>query len=305
MDQAVSLSYSREKLLHQLYEATELEHNLMCTYLYAAFSLKSGAAEGLSPDEAAAVARWRETILRVAVEEMGHLVAVWNITAALGGSPRFGRGNFPLDPGMLPAGVIVKLAPFSEAVLQHFIFLERPAESDEPHGAGFAREFDFRRASSKPRLTPMGLDYETVGTFYAMLGAGLQSFVAAVGEGAAFCGDPALQLSSADVALGGGKPVRCLHTALAAFDAIVQQGEGAPVVATNSHFQKFIGIRHELAALKAANPDFAPALSDSEGHERVDAGHRKQEDDHHWYPEDETQGIVGPALLFIHVLESS
>ena len=106
---------SRETLVHQLYEAAELEHNLMCTYLYAAFSLRSGTEEGLSTAEADATARWRRTILKVAVEEMGHLTAVWNITAALGGTPRFGRGNFPLDPGSLPAGVVVKLAPFSEA----------------------------------------------------------------------------------------------------------------------------------------------------------------------------------------------
>ena len=39
---------SREQLLHALYEAAELEHNLMCTYLYAAFSLKSGTDEGLT-----------------------------------------------------------------------------------------------------------------------------------------------------------------------------------------------------------------------------------------------------------------
>jgi len=43
---------------------------------------------------------------------------VWNITSALGGSPRFGRGNFPLDPGALPAGVVVKLAPFGEEVVR-------------------------------------------------------------------------------------------------------------------------------------------------------------------------------------------
>ncbi len=42
---------SRERLLHALYEAAELEHNLMCTYLYAAFSLKSGVEEGLTPVE--------------------------------------------------------------------------------------------------------------------------------------------------------------------------------------------------------------------------------------------------------------
>jgi CDGSH-type Zn-finger protein/uncharacterized Fe-S cluster protein YjdI len=251
--------YSREKLLHALYEAAELEHNLMCTYLYAAFSLRDGEAEGLSKEEAAAVVRWRHTILRVAIDEMGHLVAVWNITSALGGSPRFGRGNFPLDPGMLPASVNVKLAPFNEAVLQHFIYLERPECSSEPDGEGFAPEFNFKRAPVKPRLTPMGVDYDTVGSFYATLGASLQSFVEHVGEGAAFCGDPALQLSPDDVPLDWAKPVKCLYTALAAFTAIVQQGEGAPVDATDSHFQKFIGIRTELAALKAANPGFKPS----------------------------------------------
>jgi hypothetical protein len=31
----------REILINALYEASELEHNLMCTYLYAAFSLKA------------------------------------------------------------------------------------------------------------------------------------------------------------------------------------------------------------------------------------------------------------------------
>jgi hypothetical protein len=119
-------------LIHTLYEAAELEHNLMCTYLYAAFSLKDGGEETLSVAEAAAVARWRRVILDVAIEEMGHLAAVWNITAALGGAPRFGRMNFPLDPGYLPAGVVVKLAPFNERTLQHFIYLERPVGAVEP-----------------------------------------------------------------------------------------------------------------------------------------------------------------------------
>ena len=116
---------SREQLVFGLYEAAELEHNLMCTYLYAAFSLREGEEEGLLAHEVAATARWRRTILNVAVEEMGHLSAIWNITSALGGSPRFGRTNFPLSPGDLPAGVVVKLAPFSEAAIQHFIYLER------------------------------------------------------------------------------------------------------------------------------------------------------------------------------------
>ena len=250
---------SREQLVHELYEAAELEHTLMCTYLYAVFSLKDGEAEGLSKGEAAAVNRWRGAILRVALEEMGHLTAVWNITAALGAAPRFGRGNFPLDPGALPAGVVVKLAPFSEDVLQHFIYLERPASSSEGEGTGFAPAFAFKRGVQVPRLTPMAVDYDTVGAFYAMLGANLSAFVDAHGESVAFCGDPALQLSSQDSGLAGVEPVICSKTALAAFAAIVQQGEGAPADAVGSHFQRFLAIREELAALKLVNPSFEPA----------------------------------------------
>lgn len=250
---------TREALLHRLYEAAELEHNLMCTYLYAAFSLKD-AGEGLTADEAAATARWRRTILEVAVEEMGHLCAVWNITSALGGAPRFGRGNFPIDPGYLPAGVVVKLAPFNEAVLQHFIYLERPKDSTEPDGAGFEPPVRYRRAAPAPRLTPMGIDYDTVGDFYASLGESVTQFVARVGEKAAFCGDPALQLSADEVDLGGAKPVICAKTALAAFDAIVRQGEGAQADSEGSHYQKFAAIRREYRALKEANSSFQPAF---------------------------------------------
>ena len=250
---------SRERLLHALYEAAELEHNLMCTYLYAAFSLKSGVEEGLTATEAEAVSRWRREILAVAVDEMSHLAAVWNITAALGGVPRFGRTNFPLDPGYLPACVVVKLAPFSAAVLQHFIYLERPHSSTEPDGDGFEPERRFVRGSSGDRLTPMGIDYATVGEFYSTLSAGLRALVNRVGEAVAFSGDPAFQLSDAEVSLAGARRVVCIKTALAAFDAIVRQGEGAPEHSEGSHFSRFCAIRAEFRALKDANPAFVPS----------------------------------------------
>ena len=250
---------SRESLVHMLYEAAELEHNLMCTYLYAAFSLKSGTQEGLSAAEADATARWRSAILRVAVEEMGHLAAVWNITSALGGSPRFGRMNFPLDPGALPASVVVRLAPFSEEVLQHFIFLERPGGSVEPDGAGFVADFAFTRGVYPPRVTPMPIDYDTVGHFYEKLEHDLREFVARIGEAEAFCGDRNLQLSRKEIDFQGCDPVICSKTALQAFNAIVTQGEGAVQENVDSHYQRFIAIREELRLLRAANPAFAPA----------------------------------------------
>ena len=250
----------REILINALYEAAELEHNLMCTYLYAAASLRSGEAEGLSAEEAAAVKRWRSVLLAVTIQEMGHLAAVWNITSALGASPRIGRTNFPLDPGYLPAGITVKLAPFNAETLQHFIFLERPHGSTEPEGAGFACERPYVRGTDRPHLTPMGRDYDTVGVFYERLGQGLCTFVERNGEAVAFDGDPALQLSQVEVNLPGARPVRCLKTALAAFTAIVEQGEGAPRDSADSHFQKFLGIRSELQSLRQKNPSFVPAF---------------------------------------------
>jgi CDGSH-type Zn-finger protein/uncharacterized Fe-S cluster protein YjdI len=256
---ALAEAPTRERLLHFLYEAAELEHNLMCTYLYAAFSLRSGVAEGLSPSEADTVQRWRRTIIDVAIDEMSHLTAIWNITSSVGGIPRVGRTNFPLDPGWLPARVIVRLEPFSAAVLQHFIHLERPAASNEPDGGGFAPERNFRRSTPWIRLVPLPLDYDTVGEFYRNLSDGLRAMSAKLGDTGVFIGDPTLQLSSAEVDLPGARRVTCLKTAISAFESIVLQGEGAPENSENSHFARFSAIRAEYSALQAHNPAFTPA----------------------------------------------
>ncbi len=253
-------SPSREQIVHALYEAAELEHNLMCTYLYAAFSLRDGPDDGLKPHQDIAVALWRSAIMQVAIEEMGHLAAVWNITVALGAAPRVGRTNFPLDAGYLPAGIVVKLAPFNAQTLQHFIFLERPEGSDEPEGPGFGPERAFVRGNPAARLTPMSMDYATVGEFYASLKASLVAFVGRVGEAEAFRGDPNLQLPGADYGMAQAMPVRCLKTALAALDSIVAQGEGSQADATNSHYQRFRAIRVEFDALRADDPGFEPAF---------------------------------------------
>ena len=252
---------TRERLVHSLYEAAELEHNLMCTYLYAAFSLRDGPAEGLSQREAEAVARWRRAIMSVALEEMGHLAAVWNITSALGGSPRFGRGNFPLDPGALPAGVVVKLAPFGEEVVQHFIFLERPDGSTERDGVGFEPELTFKRGVDLARLTPMPLDYETVGVFYATLGAAPPRFRRTRRRGRRLLRRPGTTALAGRARVEGRRARDLQEDRGCGASAIVEQGEGAPADSAGSHFQRFIGIREELAALKRENPAFSPAFA--------------------------------------------
>jgi CDGSH-type Zn-finger protein/uncharacterized Fe-S cluster protein YjdI len=250
---------NREQLLGLLAEAAEIEHNLMCCYLYAAFSLKQGADEGITEAELAAITRWRGQIFHVAVDEMAHLALVANLMAAVGGVPHFGRANFPIPAGYHPCGIVVKLAPFNPATLDHFIFLERPEGSTVPDGAGFEPPRCYQRLAMPGRLMPSSQDYDTVGELYHAIRDGLIRLVNSHGEAALFVGAPERQLGPELANLPGLTRVRCLKTALTALDGIVTQGEGAPDNTESSHFQRFLDIKHEYQALLAARPEFAPA----------------------------------------------
>lgn len=103
----------RVHLLSTLAEAAELEHNLICMYLYSLFSLKTSTDEGLTSEEMEAVKVWRKTILEICVEEMTHLALVANLTTAVGGGAHFFRPDFPVRPGYFPSDFVLELAPFN------------------------------------------------------------------------------------------------------------------------------------------------------------------------------------------------
>ena len=251
--------HTREEMLDLLAEAAEIEHNLMCCYLYAAFSLKQGDDEGLTAPELAATRRWRREIIAVSVEEMAHLTMAANLMVAIGGAPHLGRQNFPIAPGYHPAGIVVKLAPFSPETLQHFIYLERPEGDAEPDGDGFDPPVLYERHQVPGRIMPNAQDYDTVGQLYAAIADGLIRLATQMGEDKLFIGDPAQQIRPEISRLPGIFAVKCLETALAAIDAIVIQGEGSAQAGEASHFARFLAVRTEYRALLAANPDFAPA----------------------------------------------
>ena len=52
---------TREELVYLLGQACEIEHGLMCEYLYAQFSLKRGTDEGLTPAQLVRVQAWEAT----------------------------------------------------------------------------------------------------------------------------------------------------------------------------------------------------------------------------------------------------
>src|SRR5438105_17810 len=68
----------REALVYTLGKAAELEHLVLCQYLFAAFSLKQGEREGLSTEQAELVKRWRHGLMDIAEQEMLHLAQVQN-----------------------------------------------------------------------------------------------------------------------------------------------------------------------------------------------------------------------------------
>ena len=250
---------SREQLLHLLAEAAEIEHTLMCSYLYAAFSLKRGEREGLSAVEAEAVGRWRHAVMDVAIEEMSHLLLVANLTVAVGGRPHFTRPNFPVSSGYFPSGIVVRLTGFSVETLDHFIFLERPQGVVEADSAAFDQK-DYSRTQVHRGLMPSAQDYATIGHLYEAIRTNLVALADRLGEDGLFLGGVTGQVGPDVIDLEGVAPIGCLDAACAAINIIVEQGEGSPADREVSHYRSFLAIREELETLARTNPAFAPAL---------------------------------------------
>ena len=208
----------------------------------------------------APASRWRDAILSVVFEEMSHLALVGNLANALGGSLTATRPPFPVDAGPYPAGFVIRLQPFSAETIEHFKFLERPQhQANLPDTAAFTPERDYRRVVPEGRLSPGPRDYATVGELYSVLADSLDACVASDGEAALFVGDPARQVDASLAPLTGVIAVTDLRTAQQAISTIVTQGEGAGGDVADSHFARFVRIGDELAALRAADPSFAPA----------------------------------------------
>jgi CDGSH-type Zn-finger protein/uncharacterized Fe-S cluster protein YjdI len=248
----------RESLAFALSEAAELEHGLLCCYLYTAFSIGPRCERRHAAEQAAAIARWRAEITDIARDEMIHLALVSNLLNAIGAAPHFMRPNFPVASGYHPAGIVVSLAPFCLSTIQHFVYLERPEDVIEREGEGFARR-PYTRIGHAGRLVPSGQDYATQGDLYRWIRDGFAHLIELHGAAQVLCGDPRLQVTSSQLGLPGVTAVTDLASAERALDTIVTQGEGAPQCPGHSHYSRFLAIRNELEAVLAADPTFAPA----------------------------------------------
>lgn len=251
----------REALIYTLGKAAELEHLVMCQYLYAAFSLKQTESEGISAGGLTAVKGWRKTLLEIAEQEMLHLALVENLLTAVGGAPRLARSNFPLPVRSYPAGIQMALLPFGEEALRHFAYLERPEGLAMDDAVGFAA---LEKAAPLPRadedeIGPHLQDFATIGHLYRSIESGLGHLAGKLGEERLFIGPRSAQATAAHFRWDELVAVTGLASAHLALETIVEQGEGARGDWHDAHFGRLITVLDEYLAARAADPGFEPA----------------------------------------------
>ncbi|HEY1634039.1 MAG TPA: ferritin-like protein, partial [Acidimicrobiales bacterium] len=248
----------REALIYMLCEAAELEHGIMCQYLFAAFSLKQGEDEGLSAAQVEAVRRWRGVVAHVATQEMLHLALVHNLLSAVGAAPHLGRPNLPQPLDHYPAGVQLALLPFGEEALRHFMFLERPEGMDLEDAEGLTAMGRAEPVLEKGDIVPRLQDFATVGHLYRSIEQGLAHLADKYGEDRLFVGPPEAQATAANFRWPELVAVTDLGSAQRAVDTILQQGEGPRGDWRTAHFGQFVEVLDEYLQMTEANPGFDP-----------------------------------------------
>ena len=257
MDAPVRIE-NRAQLIYLLTEAAELEHGIMCCYLFSAFSMKRGVEEGISEEQLKLVRRWRRTILQVSIEEMLHMCLACNLLTAVGGAPHLRRPNLPISPNAYPPSFKLELAPFCPQSLENFIFIERPEDLEPGAGEGTSLGSPFPAPPKLSDIFSSAREYQNQGRLYRGIEDGLQYLSQKYGEEGLFLGPPEAQIAGAYFNLPGLNPVTDLTSAESALQAIIVQGEGAREVTKDSHHVKFLAIQEEYEQILREEPTFEP-----------------------------------------------
>lgn len=234
---------SRSRLLSLLSEACELEHGLLCSYLFAAFSLKQDLSEGgMSWQQQQKLRLWAAQLYAVASEEMLHLAQAWNLLAAIGGTPFIERPAFPQPATHYPLNLPLELTAFGEDTLKRFVMYELPSHLC-PNEMADRLGIDCARST----------DSVTVGELYALILSGFETLP----EDLLFVASASTQADEHLVDFPDIVIVRNRETARQAIEMIVHQGEGSQASDQDCHFGMFTQVLAEIRS--EAGTSFAPA----------------------------------------------
>lgn len=272
---------TREDLINTLHLAAELEHNLMCQYLFAAYSMKRATSEGLDEVQLEKTRGWGAMMTLVARQEMEHMGLALNLLSAIGGTPYFRRPNFPQRKdhyGQL--GIKSELTRFSKETIHRFQGFESPHPLPGPEFCttrGISREElralllapqvfiprDARaQASAAGGEQPREIEFTSVQDLYQSLAAGFVTVTERIGEQNLFIGDVNAEIwGGPNTPYGEGSmddlsqygldliQVSNLPTALDAIVEIIEQGEGIrapPDYIEHTHYCIFTNMLDEM-----------------------------------------------------------
>ncbi len=253
---------TREELIYLLTQAAELEHLLVCQYLFTAFSIKRSEKENLTPRQMNAVDEWGQLLLLIARQEMEHLGLVNNILTSIGSMPHFERPNFPNTGNYYPFPLVLQRLDFE--TIQRYVCVEKPENVINPLCPEHLKGQTTNDVLSS-------VSYNSIAELYALLKEGFEKFPLPDEE--LFIGPPSAQVGGAELDLNFGRigaeggvydvtlfPVYDRATALQAIKLITEQGEGTPhLSAEPSHYLRFLEIYKELKKMKEEDPNFDPS----------------------------------------------
>jgi hypothetical protein len=272
---------TREDLINTLHLAAELEHNLMCQYLFAAYSMKRATSEGLDEVQLEKTRGWGALMTLVARQEMEHMGLALNLLSAIGGTPYFRRPNFPQRKeryGQL--GIKSELTRFSKETIHRFQDFESPHPPPGPEFCstrGISREelraqllapqvFTQRetsaQASAAKNEQPREIEFTSVQDLYMSLAAGFVNVAEKIGEKRLFTGDVKAEIwggpntpygegSMDDLSQYGLDLIQVvdLKSAIDAIVEIIEQGEGIlapPDYIEHTHYCIYTNMLQEM-----------------------------------------------------------
>jgi len=205
------------------------------------------------------VERWRGIVLGIAAEEMLHWAMVQNLLSAVGSAPYVSRPHMPHQARGYPPGVQVRLLPFGEAALEHFVYLERPEGMEGADAEGFQPAGPPLAPMRPGEVIPRGQDFATVGHLYRSIERGLAYLADRFGEDRLFIGPAFQQADEMTFGWPDLRPITDLAGASRAIERIVEQGEGARGDWADAHYGRFLAVLDDYRAMRREDPAFEPA----------------------------------------------
>jgi hypothetical protein len=272
----------RGYLVQLLHIASSIEHALMVQYLYAAYSLDP--KRGTDQNERRMINRWRNLLLSVAKEEMGHMLTVQNLLCLLGAPVELVRENHPWDSDFYPFQF--KLERLTVESLTRYVCAEMPekmpAALDVPWFFFNGELKKYRmELPNDPTVPHVGLLYrriiEIITDPYRIQDSDLHSesfpFQASGDDWGRGHKMPSLKDSMLfifpEIPLAASlsdtrsnviiERMATRRQAIDALNLVAEQGEAAPEALAGSHFQRFLDALHEYQGLKEKHgPEWEP-----------------------------------------------